>query len=101
MTAWRRCSGSRCLGGATTGTDYYLATANATSTDRRDTIWHWRRELADGRGEHCYTGNSHVKPMLRIIDSSGGSTDGWRSRRRSTGRPRARAPRPTTSGCSS
>ncbi|MEV0614615.1 hypothetical protein AB0I81_14900 [Nonomuraea sp. NPDC050404] len=76
MRDWQRCSSGRCLGGVTTGTDYYLATANATSTDRRDTIWHWRRSLADGRGEHCYTGNSHVKPMLQIIDNSGGF-HGW------------------------
>ncbi|GAA3256771.1 hypothetical protein [Nonomuraea helvata] len=76
MLGWRPCSSGRCLGGATTATDYYLSTANATSTDRRDTIWHWRRELADARGEHCYTGNSHVKPMLQIIDSAGGF-HGW------------------------
>ncbi|MET7333555.1 hypothetical protein [Nonomuraea sp. NPDC005650] len=76
LTGWRQCSGGRCLGGATTATDYYLSTANATSNDRRNTIWHWRRELADARGEHCYTGNSHVKPMLQIIDNSGGF-HGW------------------------
>jgi hypothetical protein len=32
--------------------------------------------VADARGEHCYTGNSHVKPMLQIIDNAGGF-HGW------------------------
>ncbi|SFP46087.1 hypothetical protein SAMN05421810_102652 [Amycolatopsis arida] len=76
MRNWKRCSSPRCLGGRTTSTEYYLATANATATDRRDTIWHWRTALADGRGEHCYTGNSHVKPLMQIIDSDGGF-HGW------------------------
>ncbi|GHJ38621.1 hypothetical protein [Streptomyces sp. TS71-3] len=75
---WTACTSARCLGGTTGGgdTQYYLSTANATSTDRRDTLWHWRTALADGRGEHCYTGNSHVKPMLEVIDSDGGF-HGW------------------------
>lgn len=73
---WDPCSGSRCLGARTTATEYYLSTANTTSTDRRDTIWHWRTALADNRGEYCYWGNSHVKPMLQIIDSDGGF-HGW------------------------
>ncbi|MQA08116.1 MAG: hypothetical protein GEU98_06090 [Pseudonocardiaceae bacterium] len=75
-TEWARCDGTRCLGGKNPETEYYLSTANDSSTDRRDTIWHWRTELADGRGEHCYTGNSHVKPMLQIVDSDGGF-HGW------------------------
>lgn len=73
---WQQCSSNRCLG-TTTGsgaTQYYLSTANTTSTDRRDTIWHWRTELAGGK--QCYGGNSHVKPMLQIIDSDGGF-HGW------------------------
>jgi hypothetical protein len=73
---WTRCQSGRCLGASNPSTDYYLSTANATSTDRKDTIWHWHRSLADGRGEHCYTGNSHVKPMLQVIDNSGGF-HGW------------------------
>lgn len=76
VTGWRTCSSSRCLGARTTGTEYYLSTANTSSTDRRDTIWHWRTSLADGRGEYCYTGNSHVKPMLQIIDNDG-KFHGW------------------------
>ncbi|WP_165912873.1 hypothetical protein [Tamaricihabitans halophyticus] len=75
-TEWKECESSRCLGGKNPDTEYYLATANSSSTDRRDTLWHWRTELADGRGEYCYTGNSHVKPMLQIIDSDGGF-HGW------------------------
>ncbi|APU15768.1 MULTISPECIES: hypothetical protein [Actinoalloteichus] len=76
MRDWQRCDSARCLGGRTPATEYYLATANPTATDRRDTLWHWRTALADGRGEHCYTGNSHVKPMMQIIDSDGGF-HGW------------------------
>lgn len=76
VTDWDPCTSSRCLGATTPGTQYYLSTANTTSTSRRDTIWHWRTSLADGRGEYCYTGNSHVKPMLQIVDSDGGF-HGW------------------------
>lgn len=76
VTSWKECESSRCLGATTSGTEYYLSTANDSSTDRRDTIWHWRTKLADDRGEYCYTGNSHVKPMLQIIDSDGGF-HGW------------------------
>lgn len=74
---WTRCASSRCLGARSSNpTEYYLSTANTTSTDRRDTIWHWVTANADGRGEYCYTGNSHVKPMMQIIDSDGGF-HGW------------------------
>ena len=77
---WTTCPGGRCVGGltrtSTDSTQYYIATANTSSTDRRDTLWHWRTSLADARGEYCYTGNSHVKPMLQIIDSDGGF-HGW------------------------
>ncbi|WP_255952736.1 hypothetical protein [Streptomyces odontomachi] len=77
---WKACSSSRCVGGLTgSGTDttqYYISTANTSSTDRRDTLYHWRTSLADARGEYCYTGNSHVKPMMEIIDNDGGF-HGW------------------------
>jgi hypothetical protein len=76
VRTWDPCASSRCLGARTTGTEYYISTANASSTDRRDTLWHWRTSLADGRGEYCYTGNSHVKPMQQIIDSDG-QFHGW------------------------
>jgi hypothetical protein len=76
MRDWHPCASNRCLGGRTTGTEYYLSTANRTSTDRRDTIWHWWTQHADNRDEYCYTGNSHVKPMLQVIDSDGGF-HGW------------------------
>lgn len=78
MRTWDPCDSARCLGGLNTSsqTSYYLAMASTTSTGRRDTLEHWRHSLADGRDEHCYTGNSHVKPMLQIIDSDGGF-HGW------------------------
>ncbi|MEU4480169.1 hypothetical protein AB0F68_19220 [Micromonospora sp. NPDC023966] len=66
---WNPCSSGRCLGGTTTKNQYYLSRANTTSTDRRDTLWYWRTANADARGEYCYTGNSHVVPMMEIIDS--------------------------------
>lgn len=77
ITNWTPCSGGRCLGAVSSqATSYYLSRPNATATDRRDTIWHWRHSLADGRGEVCYTGNSHVKPMLQIVDEDG-TFHGW------------------------
>ncbi|GAA4901252.1 hypothetical protein LX16_0455 [Stackebrandtia albiflava] len=77
MTDWERCGAGRCLSGeSATPTEYYVAAPNKSTVDRRDTLWHWRRALADGRGEYCYTGNSHVKPMLQIIDSDG-NFHGW------------------------
>lgn len=47
-----------------------------SSYDRRDTLWHWCTCLAREHKEFCYTGNSHVKPMLQIIDDAGGFW-GW------------------------
>ena len=77
MSDWEACGSGACLSGRTsTPTEYYVAAPNKTVDDRRDTLWHWRTALADGRGEYCYTGNSHVKPMMQIIDSDGGF-HGW------------------------
>ncbi|MEV4758422.1 hypothetical protein AB0J86_25420 [Micromonospora sp. NPDC049559] len=73
---WRPCAGGRCLGGTTSANQYYLSRPNTTSADRRDTLWYWRTANADARGEYCYTGNSHVKPMLEIIDNDG-VLHGW------------------------
>jgi hypothetical protein len=70
------CSGARCVAGTSTKAQYYISTPNTTSNDRRDALWHWFTANADGRGEYCYTGNSHVKPMLQIIDDNGGF-HGW------------------------
>lgn len=78
MRDWTVCGDSdRCLGGTTEATQYYVAPANTSAANhRRDTLWHWRTALADGRGEYCYTGNSHVKPMIQIIDDEG-EFHGW------------------------
>lgn len=77
MTDWELCGAEKCLSGeSATPTEYYIADPNSSTTDRRDTLWHWQRGLADGRGEYCYTGNSHVKPMMQIIDSDG-EFHGW------------------------
>ena len=76
---WTPCSNGKCIGGvtgSTTTTQYYLSRPNTTSNDRRDTIEHWATANADGRGEFCYTGNSHVKPLLEIIDNDG-VLHGW------------------------
>lgn len=53
---------------------YYLTMIS--KTDRRDTLWHWCTCLAMERGQFCYTGNSHVKPLMQIIDDSG-AFRGW------------------------
>ncbi|MGW0709540.1 hypothetical protein ACWD4G_26895 [Streptomyces sp. NPDC002643] len=49
-----------------TSIEYYLARINGG--DRRDTLWHWCSCLTP-RGT-CYQGNSHIKPMLQIIDDN-------------------------------
>lgn len=53
---------------------YYLGRVN--SGDRRDALWHWCTCLAMERNEPCYTGNSHVKPLLQILDDNG-TFRGW------------------------
>ncbi|GAA3260034.1 hypothetical protein [Nonomuraea helvata] len=53
---------------------YYLT--KISNSDRRDTLWHWCTCLAMERKEFCYTGNSHVKPLMQIIDDSG-AFRGW------------------------
>lgn len=86
---WQVCGGGNCLSeiheasGCTPRDsdgrpmiDYYLTPPYPTATDRRDNLEHWCEANADGRGEYCYTGNSHVKPMLQIIDSDG-RFHGW------------------------
>jgi len=65
------CTGSTCAAGRTEKAQYYLSLPNPTAKDRRTTLWHWFTANADNRGEYCYTGNSHVKPLLQIIDSDG------------------------------
>lgn len=78
VTDWTTCGGGQCLG-AVTGentTQYYVAPANDPTGHRRDTLWGWRTANADGRGEYCYTGNSHVKPMVQVVDDNG-EFHGW------------------------
>jgi hypothetical protein len=57
-----------------TSIQYYIGRVN--SGDRRDTLWHWCTCLAMEHQQFCYTGNSHVKPMLQILDDSA-SFRGW------------------------
>jgi hypothetical protein len=44
--------------------------------DRRDTWWHYCTCHPMGRNEFCYTGNSHIKPLLQILDDNG-AFRGW------------------------
>ncbi|WP_433430553.1 hypothetical protein [Nonomuraea sp. CA-141351] len=44
--------------------------------DRRDALWRWCTCLAMERKQFCYSGNSHIKPLLQIIDDSG-AFRGW------------------------
>jgi hypothetical protein len=82
VTNWSPCTGRRCLGAQTLAADgtvrtlYYVSPATTSDDHRRDTLWHWRIHLADDRGEICYTGNSHVKPMLQVIGDDG-RFHGW------------------------
>lgn len=74
---WNVCTGGQCIAGETgtpgsySATEYYIAPASSPATDRRDTLWGWRLRHAIDRGERCYTGNSHVKPMLQVVDDNG------------------------------
>ncbi|MFC4909505.1 hypothetical protein [Actinomadura gamaensis] len=63
-------------GDGTIRTAYYVAPASSPPTHRRDTLWHWHTDLADARNETCYTGNSHVKPMIQVVDDNG-AFRGW------------------------
>ncbi|WP_217546393.1 hypothetical protein [Streptomyces sp. GbtcB6] len=89
MTLTAKSSGKACradggcprygTGGSATGkTDStiqnYLARVGAQ--DRRDTFWHWCTCLAMEHKQLCHQGNSHVKPMLQILDDAG-AFRGW------------------------
>jgi hypothetical protein len=86
LATWSLCDSGRCLGytehnthcdcGASAPSrdgQYYLAEHDG---GRRNTIWLWCGCLADGRNETCYTGNSHIRPLLQVIDD-GGDFRGW------------------------
>ncbi|MEU5575385.1 hypothetical protein, partial [Streptomyces coeruleorubidus] len=67
--------GKGCQQGTTdTSVQYYLTRIGVH--DRRDTYWHWCTCLAPTDPSACYRGNSHVKPMLQVLDDSGGFR-GW------------------------
>lgn len=73
MTARQEISSAcSCSTAPSTAINYYVVRVG--STDRRDTWEHWCQCLADGRGETCYTGNSHTKPLMQIIDEN----NAWR-----------------------
>jgi hypothetical protein len=60
-----------------TSIQYYLQ--GLSSKDRRDTLWHWCTCLtyhSDGTKSFCYTGNSHIKPLLQILDDDA-AFHGW------------------------
>ncbi|MEE1829483.1 hypothetical protein [Streptomyces sp. SP17KL33] len=61
-------------GARDTSIQYYLA--RVSLHDRRDTYWHWCTCLAPKDPSACYGGNSHVKPMLQVLDDDGGFR-GW------------------------
>jgi hypothetical protein len=76
VTDWTVCGGGNCLG-AVTGentTQYYVSPANSPTGHRRDTLWGWR--TANAGDNYCYTGNSHVKPMVQVVDDNG-EFHGW------------------------
>lgn len=86
LSIWSMCDSGQCLGYREHGTHCNCG-ANAPSRDgqyylaehdggRRNSIWLWCGCLADGRGETCYTGNSHIRPLLQVIDD-GGDFRGW------------------------
>lgn len=77
---WRLCRSSLCTG-------WLQPNTSCSSTDRnrvrylaevgggrRNTEEYWCRSLAQGRP--CYTDNSHVRPMLQVVDDAG-RFQGW------------------------
>lgn len=62
------CGMPSCPNGKDRRLQNYLVRVGA---DRRDLIWHWCTCLATARGEFCYTANSHLKPLLQILDDNG------------------------------
>ena len=78
QSACQAAGGCPNYGGGTAHNDssieYYLVRIN--SGDRRDSLWHYCRCLPKEQGQFCYTGNSHVKPLLQIIDDDG-AFHGW------------------------
>ncbi|NNN36586.1 hypothetical protein HLK59_40780 [Streptomyces sp. S3(2020)] len=63
-----------CKGSRDTSIQYYLARVD--NHDRRDTWWHWCTCLTAKHGQLCHSGNSHVKPLLQVLDDSG-EFRGW------------------------
>ncbi|MFJ9820749.1 hypothetical protein ACIRU3_36875 [Streptomyces sp. NPDC101151] len=53
---------------------YYLARVGIQ--DRRDTLWHWCTCLAMEHKQLCHQHNSHVKPLLQVLDDTG-TFRGW------------------------
>jgi hypothetical protein len=75
-------SESSCKGGCrpgSTDTSIQNFIVRVSNNDRRDTHWQWCSCLSistDGNESTCYKGNSHVKPMLQILDDDG-QFRGW------------------------
>jgi hypothetical protein len=76
--ACQKSGGCPTVGGGTranvSSIQYYLV--KVANNDRRDTLWHWCTCLAMESKTFCYSGNSHIKPLLQIIDDSG-AFRGW------------------------
>jgi hypothetical protein len=81
FASWGLCDSGQCLGyvqhdsncGCTSSKDrhYYFA---EHGNGRRNSMWLWCECLA--QGATCYTGNSHIRPLLQVIDD-GGDFRGW------------------------
>ncbi len=89
LSVFKQCQDGRCLGATTktapgNGCTYYPPGDTKTSAtinyylaqfagDRRDAYEHWFRCLGYNpkTGQTCYKLNSHVKPMLQVIDDAG------------------------------
>lgn len=94
LSVYRQCTDGRCIGAATkteagNGCTYYPPGETKESTtinfylasfagDRRNAYEHWFRCLGyrPETGQTCYKMNSHVKPLIQVIDDNGGFR-GW------------------------
>ncbi|ALG08391.1 hypothetical protein AOZ06_17060 [Kibdelosporangium phytohabitans] len=94
LPVYKQCRDARCIGTATktaagAGCTYYPPGESKENTtinfylasiagDRRNAYEHWYRCLGyrPSTGQTCYKMNSHVKPLIQVIDDNGGFR-GW------------------------
>lgn len=76
MTYFQPSSARSCRSGCEGDTSIQYYIQQVSSFDRRDSFWHWCTCLAQANDCYPPDGNSHVRPMLQILDDQG-TFRGW------------------------